>query len=117
MKLSKQDAISMLVCLFDDNKLTFRNMALLKSVFDEAIEACNEERSEKIAEQYNKGFYVPDTLPDRDIEDDFYLGLQAKAESTLNSKGIIASGKALDAITELLAEESGYSVEDFFYDV
>lgn len=117
MNLSKQDAISILVRLFDDNKLTFRNMALLKSVFDEAVDYCNECRSEMIAEQYKKGFGIPSTLPDRDTEDDFYLGLETKAEQVLKDKGVRASGKALEAITELLADESGYTTEDFFYDV
>lgn len=117
MKLSRQEAISMLVNLFDDNKLTFRNVALLKSVFDEAVECCNEGRSEVISECYKKGLGAPGALPDRDTEDDFYLGLETKAEQVLKDKGIRASGKYLEAIAELLADESGCTTEDFFYDV
>lgn len=57
--ISKHKSISLLVQLFDDNKLTFREIALLRQVFDEAVVACNEGRSD-IEADYNMGppYYI-----------------------------------------------------------
>ena len=113
--MDKTTAIGMLVNLFDDNKLTFRDMLLLKKVFDEAIEVCNEERSEKIAD-YDMGRKPCPNLADRDLEDSFYYTVEADINNRLQKKGFTINSEGLTALAEIVIEKNGYSQEDFFVD-
>jgi hypothetical protein len=112
--ISKDQSISLLVQLFDNNKLTFREIALLRKVFDEAVAACNEERAD-IEADYNMGRGAPPTLPSQDIEDDFYYTLEAEAEQSLAKHGIRASGPALSAVVDFAVEKAEYEASDFYH--
>lgn len=109
MNLTKDQALSMLFCLFQDNKLTFRSMATLKAVFDEAVEAVNDERSENLASHRMGRSAKPDVF-DKDIEDQFYDDITQKASSKAALSGF--SEKALSAIAEFAVEEAGYTTKD-----
>ena len=112
--LSKDEAIGLLLRTFDDNKLSFREIRLLKSVFDQAVEACNQTRLENLAE-YEMGRAALPDLYDQDTEDDFFLAMECEAEESLSKHGIKASKKALEAITEFAVEKAGYEPRDFYY--
>lgn len=111
--MTRDEAITMLVKLFNDNKLTFHNIALLGLVFDEAIVACDEGRSEQEADYYMGRGCEPD-LPGKDTEDDFYYTKEVEAETYLASKGVRASGRALTAITDFVVETAEYTSRDFY---
>lgn len=111
--MTREDAIRLLCNLFDDNKLSFRNIALLKKHFDEAVEACNEGREEMEADHCNGCGAFP-TLPSRDVEEDFLSDTACTISNKLKAKGVIASGKALQALAEITADET--DLEDFYYE-
>lgn len=111
MTIRKQQAIEMLVKLFDDNKLSFRDIRVLKDCFDLAASTCNEERSSSIAE-WQMGRSAKPLLPDLDAEDNFWYNLEQQAEQQLQNKGIKASPKAIAAIAEVAAEIAEFDVED-----
>ena len=111
MTISKQQAVNLLVQLFDNNKLSFRDIQVVKSCFDTAVEACNEARSEAIA-SWHMGRSAKPLLPDSDAEDNFWYTLQVEAASKLQQKGIKANDKAIAAIAEVAADIAEFDVED-----
>ena len=112
--ISKDQSISLLVQLFDNNKLTFRDIALLRKVFDEAVVACNEGRTD-IEADFNMGRGAHPTLPSQDIEDDFYYTLEVEAEQSLAKHGIRASGLALSAVVDFAVEKAEFEPADFYH--
>ena len=112
--ISKHKSISLLVQLFDDNKLTFREIALLRQVFDEAVVACNEARSD-IKADYHMGRGAHPELPSQSIEDDFYYTMEAQAEQRLAIHGIGASGPALSAVVDFAVEKAEFEPRDFYF--
>ena len=113
MKLSRENAVRMLVSLFEENKLSFRNMQQLKEVFDEAIETCDEIRSEAIAD-WKMGRSAKPNLADQDTENDFYYNMQVKAEDTFAKSGIKASSRAIKVVVDFAIDEADYDQKDFF---
>lgn len=114
MKITKDEAIALLLNLFDDNKLTFRNMALLKSVFDEAVEACNDSR-ESMEAEYHMGQKPLPSLFSRDTEDDFYGAIETDVRKALSTNGATENEKTIEIITDLVVEKSGYTQEDLYF--
>lgn len=114
MKLSDEDAVNLLVRLFEENKLTFRDMNILKRVFDAAVEACDEARSEAIAD-WRMGRVGKPYLADLSTEDNFYYNIKVEAELELAKSGIKASDRAIEAISDFVSNKVGYDSEDFFY--
>jgi len=110
--LSKDDAISILMRIFDDHKLSFRDMNLLKQVFDEAISNVDTERSNMLAEYYMGRSGFPSLFP-KDIEDQFILSLESNIEDHLSKDGIVASKRAVESITNLLLKD--VDTADFYY--
>ena len=112
--ISKNTAISLLVQMFDSNNLTFREIALMRQVFDDAVESCNESRSELEAE-YGMGRGAHPVLPSKDTEEDFYSVMESQASHLLAERGIKASGKALEAIVDFAVDKAEYEPSDFYY--
>ena len=110
--INKQKAIGLLCRLFDENKLSFRDIAKLKEYFDEAVNACDEERRDMEGEHAMGRGAFP-TLPSRDTEEDFLAVTERKIAQKLEAKGVIASGRALTALAEITAEET--ELEDIYY--
>lgn len=110
--ISKQEGISLLMDLFDSNKLTFRSISILKEVFDEAVVACNESREDAEAtSSYKHGAgYLPSKLVEEDARDI----LAGEVEQHLNRAGIGYNGKVKEALVDLLIEKCDYSSEDFY---
>ena len=111
--MTKDEAITTLVQLFDEHKLTFRNIKLLREVFDEAVLACDEQRSENEA-NYHMGRSAMPSLPSRNVEDDFYDAMESRAQQRLKKAGVAASGKALAAVTEFAIELAEFTPRDFY---
>jgi hypothetical protein len=101
MVINKTQAIEMLVRLFEENKLTFGCMKVLKASFDEAVEAVNEMR-----EDGSSG------LPYRDMEEDFYYTKEFEVEQKLKQKGLKASPALVRVISEIAIAEAEYTIED-----
>lgn len=112
--ISKNTAITMLVQMFDSNNLTFRDITLMRQVFDEAVESCNEARSELEAD-YGMGRGAHPVLPSKDTEDDFYSVMEAQASQRLSERGIKASDRALEAIVDFAVDKAEYEPRDFYY--
>ena len=112
--ISKDQSISLLVHLFNTNNLTFREIALLRRVFDEAVIACNESRAE-IEADYHLGRGCFPQLPSQDTEDDFYSTLEAEAEQSLAKHSIRATGPALSAVVDFAVEKAEFGPADFYY--
>jgi hypothetical protein len=106
--LTKDDAVALLIRTFDDNRLTFRDMKLLKRVFDEAVAACDESRVEDELKGRND-------LPSQDTEDDFFLLIETEAEQALAERGIKASNQALEAIVAFAIAKAEYEPSDFYF--
>ena len=110
--ISKQDAVSLLVELFDNNKLTFRSISVLKEVFEEAIVVCNEAREDAEAtSRYKNGAGY---LPSKSVEEDARDTLAGEVEQHLNKSGIGCNDKVKDTLVDLLIEKCEYSSEDFY---
>lgn len=112
--ISKDQSISLLVQLFDSNKLTFREIALLRRVFDEAVDVCNEGRGE-IEAGYLMGRGAHPQLPSQNTEDDFYSTMEAQAAQSLAKHGIRATGPALNAVVDFAVETAEFEPADFYY--
>lgn len=113
MSLSKSDAIEVLVRLFNDNQLTFRDIAVLKSVFDQAVKTCNDGREEDEAE-YHMGRAVMPRLASQSTEDDFYFTAQVRVETSLRDDGVVLPEKTLAAVTKVIVDKCELSHRDFF---
>lgn len=111
--ISRQQAISLLLNLFNDNKLTFRSITVLKEVFDEAVEQCNEEREEIEAETIDMRNGFPN-MPSRDSEDDFYDKFKHIAEERLSQTLKSVDEKTVEAVAELLVENGEYQTRDVY---
>ena len=114
MNLTKQESINLLINLFDSNKLSFRQINSLRRYFDEAVEQCNEARSEAIAD-WHMGRTSKPELADASMESDFWYSLEVDATMKFKEKGIEMTGKALDAVVEYAAEVAEFGNTDFFY--
>ena len=112
--MTKDQAVAMLVQLFDNNNLTFREIAVLKSVFDQAVEACDENRAEAEA-GYHMGRGAHPVLPSRHVEDEFWYTIEVEAEHSLAGKGIQASERALSAIADFAIEKAEFEPRDFYH--
>ena len=112
--LRKDEAVAMLLRLFDDNRLSFREINLLRQVFDEAVDICDQERG-NIEADYHMGRCGHPELPSRETEDDFYAGIEADAKHELAQKGIHTSDRAIAAIADIIVEKAEYDIQDFYY--
>ncbi len=109
--MNKDQAISLLTTLFNDHKLTFRQIQLLKEVFDLAVEETDEYRQNLEAE-YHQGRGPHPVLPSKDTEDDFYLTMANKARDRIKQP---ISEATLNAIVDFAVEEAEYTPKDFYY--
>ncbi len=110
--ISNQEAISLLVELFDRNALTFRSIAVLKDVFDEAVEVCDNLREEaEVVSTYKHGAGY---LPSKAVEEDARGILAGEVEQHLYKSGIGCNSKVKDVLIDLLIEKCEYSSEDFY---
>jgi len=111
--ITKDAAIQLLVDLFNSNNLSFRDISKIKQVFNEAVEVCNESRSEDEAD-YLMGRSGQPSLPSKDTEDDFFYNLEVKAEQSLLKRGIKPSSRAIEAIVDFAYDEAEYEIKDFY---
>jgi hypothetical protein len=112
--ISRDQAVSMLVQLFDNNRLSFREMALLHTVFDEAVAACDQGRSDAEAD-YQMGRGAHPTLPSCIVEEEFRYTMEAQARHSLSQHGIQASDRALAAIADFAIEKAEFETQDFYH--
>lgn len=106
MNLTKEQGISLLFQLFNGHRLTFRDMNMLKSVFDIAVERVNEER-EEMETNYAMGRSAKPTLPSKDVEDDFYYVLENEVTQITSNN--------TDEIVDLIIKKCEYTIEDLYY--
>lgn len=114
MTISREQAKNLLINLFDANSLTFKSMAVLKAVFDEAVSDCDEGRTEKFAD-YHMGRGSRPLLPSKDIEEDFYHGVEFDAEQHLKSKGIKPTPAAVAAVADFAVDFAEVPPEDYCF--
>lgn len=112
--ISRDQAVAMLVQLFDNNRLSFREIELLRTVFDKAVESCDEDRAEAEA-GYHMGRGAHPTLPSRTVEEDFRYTMEAQAQHSLERQGIRASDRALAAIADFAIEKAEFETQDFYH--
>jgi hypothetical protein len=112
--ISQDQAVAMLVQLFDNNKLSFREIELLRQVFDQAVAACDEDRAETEAD-YRMGRGAHPTLPSRTVEEEFRYTMEAQAQHSLARQGIQASDRALAAIADFAIETAEFETKDFYH--
>ena len=113
MTINKEQAKNLLINLFDSNNLTFKSMAVIKAVFDEAVADCDEDRAEKFAD-YHMGRGSRPLLPSKDIEDDFYHDVGFDAEQHLKSNGIKPTAAAVAAVADFAVVFAELSPADFY---
>ena len=112
--ISRDQAVTMLVQLFDNNRLSFREMALLRQVFDQAVAACDEGRAETEAD-YHMGRGAHPELPSQTVEEEFRYTIEAEAQHSLERQGIQASDRALAAIADFAIEKAEFETRDFYH--
>jgi len=110
--MNREKAIGLLLHLFDENKLTFKQMKILQSHFNDAVLECDQERSD-IEAEYFMGRGSSPSLPSKDTEDDFYAVKGVKVADKLRTKGVIASDKAVAAVVDIITEDT--ASEDFYF--
>jgi hypothetical protein len=106
--MKETQAIDLLVNLFDENNLRFRDIKVLKRVFDQAVEKCNEQREYAEAENtaFGEGY-----LPSRDVEDSAYGLIEMYAEDKLPEK---VSQEVMDSITNIIVETNEFTPADIY---
>lgn len=112
-RLTKDNAVAMLVNLFDSHSLSFRDIDVLKSVFDEAVQACDEVRSEMLADYHLGKTGIP-SLHCKDVEDDFYMTLESEVYDELNHQGFTVNEVAIKAIANIVFDKAGYEQYDMY---
>lgn len=110
--LTKQEAKHLLAGFFDEYKLTFRSVAVLKEVFDDAVVLCNENREE--AEATSQYRNMQGYLPSMYVELDGRGSIESEIEQHLNSDGIGYTDRVKDSLVDLLINQNEYTPEDFY---
>ena len=114
MTITREQAKNMLIDLFDTNSLTFKSIAVLKDVFDEAVSDCDEGRAERFAD-YHMGRGPRPLLPSKDIEDDFHHDVEFDAEQHLKKNGLKATKEAVAAVADFAIAFAEIPPEDFYF--
>ena len=110
--ISKQQAKHLLADFFDEAELSFRSIAILKEVFDEAVTLCNENREE--AEVTSKYRNMQGYLPSMCVELDARDSIAGEIKQHLAKDGIGCNDKVTDSLVDLLIEQNEYTPEDFY---
>lgn len=106
----RQNLETLLFRFFHDNKLSFREIEELKSLFDKVAHSLNESREEEWAAYRMGRTSVPD-MPDKDIEEDFWADVEHDIENSVTGS-ISASDKA--RLAKTVVNLAGIEPKDYY---